>query len=142
MEHFHAFRSAIRWTEPFILSLVVFQVTLFFLCLWASNPRRSLVTRIAIMLFMGILVRSSEWLNVYGGQHWDEFCSQNYFDSNGIFIGIFLSAPLLIDSFLMLVIFLREASQLLVQVKTMEIERELKKKKKDGKKDRLSKKRD
>lgn len=142
MEHFHAFRSAIRWTEPFILSLVVFQVTLFFLCLWASRPSRSLGTRIAIMLFMAIVVRSSEWLNVYGGQHWADFCTQNYFDSKGVFIGIFLCAPLLLDSFLMMVIFMREASQLLVQVKTMEIEREQKKKKKDGKKDRVSKKRD
>jgi high-affinity Fe2+/Pb2+ permease len=100
-----------------------------------------LASRIAVMLFMGIVVRSSEWLNAYGAQHWDEFCTQNYFDSKGIFIGIFLSAPLLIDSFLMLIIFLREASKLLVQVKTMELKREKKKKSKAGK-DRVSKKRD
>lgn len=90
---------------------------------------------------MGVVVRSAEWLNAYGAQHWDEFCTQNYFDSKGIFVGIFLSAPLLIDSFLMLVIFLREASKLLVQVKTMELKREQKKKNKAGK-DRVSKKRD
>jgi hypothetical protein len=141
IEHFHAFRYAIRWSEPFILALLVFQAMVFCLCLWASRPNRSLASRITVMLFMGIVVRSTEWLNTYGAQHWDDFSTQNYFDSKGIFIGIFLSAPLLMDSFLMLVIFLREASKLLVQVKTMELKQKQKKKKQEGK-DRVSKKRD
>lgn len=46
-------------------------------------------------------------------------------------MGIFLCGPLLLDSFLMLVIYLREASQLLVQVKTMELKRKEQAKKKN-----------
>jgi prolipoprotein diacylglyceryltransferase len=123
MEHFHAFRSAINWTEPFILYLMAFHVIVFVLCMWASRPSRSLVPRVVIMICVGILVRSAERLNTYAAQNWEAFSTQNYFDSKGVFMGIFLCGPLLVDSFLMLVIFLREASQLLVQVKTAELKR-------------------
>lgn len=130
MDHFHAFRAAVNWTEPFILSLMAFHIVVFLLCLWASRPTRSLVPRVAIMLCIGILVRSAERLNSYAALHWQECCTQNYFDSKGVFMGLFLCGPLLVDSFLMLVIFLREASQLLVQVKTMELKRKKEAKKK------------
>jgi len=140
MDHFHAFRAAVNWTEPFILSLMTFHVVVFMLCMWASRPSRSLVPRVVLMVSIGILVRSAERLNVYAAQNWQDFATQNYFDSKGVFMGIFLCGPLLVDSFLMLVIYLREASQLLVQVKTMELKRKEEAKKKN--KDQESKKKD
>lgn len=135
-DHFHAFCAAVNWTEPFILSLMAFHVVVFALCMWASRPSRSLVPRVGIMICIGILVRSAERLNTYAAQNWEEFSTQNYFDSKGVFMGIFLCGPLLVDSFLMLVVYLREAAQLLVQVKTMELKRkqEAKKKNKESKK--------
>lgn len=90
------------------------------------------------MLCIGILVKCSERINTYAAHNWEEFATQNYFDAKGVFMGIFLCGPLLVDSFLMLIIFLREASQLLVQVKTME----LKRKKQAEKKNEESKKND
>lgn len=134
MEHFDAFRAAINWTEPFILYLMAFHIIVFVLCMWASRPSRSLVPRVGIMISVGILVRSAERLNTYAAQNWEDFSTQNYFDSKGVFMGIFLCGPLLVDSFLMLVIYLREASQLLVQVKTEELKRKQKAKKQESKK--------
>ena len=142
MEHFHAFRAAINWSEPFILSLIAFHVIVFILCMWASRPSRSLVPRVAIMITIGILVRSAERLNMYAAYNWEQFATQNYFDSKGVFMAIFLCGPLLLDSFLMLVIFLREASQLLVQVKTMELKQKEEAKKRNREKNQESKKED
>lgn len=123
LEHFHAFRSAITWTEPFVLSLLAFQFTMFFLCLWASRKDRALAWRVSVMLFIAIVVRSAEWLNAKGAEHWKSFSQQDYFDKGGVFVGIMLCAPLLLDSLMMLCMFLAEAAQLLVQVKREEIKR-------------------
>lgn len=94
------------------------------------------------MITIGILVRSAERLNTYAAHNWEQFATQNYFDSKGVFMAIFLCAPLLLDSFLMLIIFLREASQLLVQVKTMELKQKEEAKKRNREKNQASKKKD
>lgn len=75
------------------------------------------------MLFIAVIVRAAERLNDYGAKHWKEFATQNYFDRRGIFIGIMLCGPLLLDSFMMLFMFVIEASQLLVEVKREELRR-------------------
>ncbi|KAI2489549.1 Transmembrane protein 18 [Fragilaria crotonensis] len=134
MEHLDAFRSAIRWGEPFIISLVSFQVVMFFLCLWASRKGRSMTARIAVLLIVAVFVRCAEMMNAYGARNWEALATQNYFDRSGIFVGLFFSGPLLLDSFMMLMLMLREASNLLIEVKQMEIKKkqQAKKGKKEG----------
>jgi len=73
-----------------------------------------------VLVFIGIVVRSGEWLNEQGAKHWEQFATQNYFDKRGIFIGCMLAGPLLLDSLMMLIYFMSEASTLLVQVKRSE----------------------
>ena len=75
------------------------------------------------MIFIAIFVRSAERLNVVAGQYWQEFATQNYFDRQGVFFAIMISGPLLFDCLVMLMLFVREASQLLVTVKTNELKR-------------------
>jgi TRAP-type uncharacterized transport system fused permease subunit len=123
MEHLQAFRSAITWSEPFIYSLVAFQVVMFLLCLVVSRKSTGIAPRLTLMVFIGILVRCAEWLNGIGARNWEKYCTQNYFDSKGIFIGIMLCGPLLVDCLIMLMLFVREAGQLLVQVKTTELKK-------------------
>lgn len=126
MEHFQAFKSAIRWTEPFVLSIIGFQVIMFLLCIWVSRPNRTTTTRITFMICIGLIVRSAEYLNKVGAREWESFATQDYFDKQGIFVLTFLSGPLLIDCILLLIMFVREASQLLVQVKRKEFEKKKK----------------
>lgn len=140
MEHFHAFRSAITWSETFILSLVAFQIVMFFLVLWVSRKDRSLTARIGVMMFIGALVRSAEWLNSLGGRNWERFSTQNYFDKKGIFVGIMLCGPLLVDCLIMLLMFVKEAGQLLIEVKKEQLTRKKgKKEKKNNEKKRSTK---
>jgi len=91
------------------------------------------------MISIGILVRCAELINGYAARNWESFATQNYFDRGGIFVGIMLCGPLLINCFIMLTMLIREASSLLIEVKRME----LKKKSKDigirGKKSKANK---
>ncbi|VEU36692.1 unnamed protein product [Pseudo-nitzschia multistriata] len=138
-EHFDAFRSAINWSEKFVIGLVCFQIVMFLLCLYFSKKDRGLAPRISLLVFIGIVVRAAEWLNSIGADHWESFATQDYFDKKGIFVGIMLCAPLLLDSLMMLLFFMKEASTLLVQVKRNEIKQKQKKKSKsdDGKKEKV-----
>lgn len=121
MEHVAAFRSAINWSETFLLSILAFQIIMFLCTIWASRPCRGTVPRIGFLVTVGILVRCAERFNSLGAEHWESFATQNYFDKNGIFIGILFCGPLLLYCFMLLFIYLREAAQLLVQVKRAEI---------------------
>ena len=123
LEHFHAFRSAITWSETFIQCLITFQITMFLICMWVSRKDRGLTPRVSVMILIGVIVRLAERLNDFGAKHWRTFATQNYFDKGGIFILIMLCAPLLFDCMIMLVMYIREAGQLLVKVKREEIKR-------------------
>ena len=125
-EQFYAFQAAITWSESFVVSLLLFQVTIFLICIWASRTSRGLTPRLIVMALIAVIVRSAETLNGIGARHWELFATQNYFDKRGIFVGIMLCGPLLLDSFFMLVCFVYEASQLLVHVKKEEIRRKKK----------------
>ena len=73
-------------------------------------------------------MRLAERINAYAGERWEDIATQNYFDTNGIFVLIFLAVPLLLDCVIMLISFMREASSLLVEVKTRELKEKGKKK--------------
>lgn len=124
MENFHAFRSAITWSEPFIVALVVFQVVMLVLSVYVSRRDRGLAPRLTIMGIIALTVKSSEYVNRLAAQNWQSFCTQNYFDARGVFMSVMVCAPLLLDSLIMLLLFLREASALLIQVKTSQLKKQ------------------
>jgi hypothetical protein len=62
-------------------------------------------------------------MNGYAARNWESFATQNYFDRSGIFVGIAFCGPLLLDCFIMLTLLIREASNLLVEVKQMELKK-------------------
>ena len=96
---------------------------MFVLCLLASRKDKGLAPRLILMTIIFVVVRSAEWLNEKGAEHWESFATQNYFDKRGIFLAIMLSGPLLFDVLMMLLLFIREAAMLLVTVKRTEIQR-------------------
>jgi len=126
MENIQAFRQAISWSEPFILCLVAIQLFIFLFSIWSSHRDRGLAPRMVLMLSIAGLVRGAEYINRWASHNWESFATQNYFDERGIFVSIMLCAPLLLDSLVMLLLFLREASQLLIAVKTAELKKQKK----------------
>ena len=96
------------------------------------------------MVFVGIIIRLAEYLNSLGNQRWREFATQNYFDKGGIFMGIMVCAPLLVVVLVMLIVMVREASNLLGDVTQMKQKQKAKNEQQDKKKkeQNQSKKRD
>jgi len=132
-ENVLAFKSAITWKEPFILFLLAFHLCIILFTVYTTR-RGGLGSRFALLAVIAIIVRSAETFNGWGAQHWESFATQDYFDDRGVFVGLMLSGPLLLASFCMLIAFLKEASGLLVEVKTMELKQKKMARAKDGNK--------
>lgn len=127
-EHVQAFAAAITWNEPFIRCLLAFHAVVILAAIALSRRRGGIYGRMGLMIFIGIVVRAAEWMNATGSRRWREFATQNYFDRNGIFVGLTVCAPLLVVCLVMLLSMIREASNLLVDVKRMKMEAQAKQK--------------
>lgn len=132
MENIEAFRSAINWTEPFIIGVVAFQIVMFVLALMISRQNVGMGPRLTVMVFIALVVRTAERWNALCAQHWERIATQNYFDKNGVFVAVVVCCPLLLDCLIMLLMFVREAAGLLVKVKTNEMKRKQKKQSTSG----------
>mmetsp|Transcript_1334 Transcript_1334/g.2050 ORF Transcript_1334/g.2050 Transcript_1334/m.2050 type:complete len:251 (-) Transcript_1334:544-1296(-) len=139
-EHIQAFTAAITWNETFILSLLAFHLLVFIVAITLSR-KGGLYSRMGLMIFAGIIVRLAERLNAMGASRWKDFATQNYFDRGGIFMGIMVCAPLLMVCLFMLVSMMREASNLLVDVKKIKMESRVKQKEKKDAKEKKGDKR-
>lgn len=121
-EHMSAFTSAIRWKEPFVLTLLSFDSIMLLLTIYLIR-RNSFVGRIIIFCIMAAISRLLPFLNHYLSDHWEELhITQNYFDPSGTFLAIMLSAPLLLFCMSLLISFLWEAKNLVIQLKRLEMQ--------------------
>lgn len=89
------FIDTVRWTEPFIISLLVMQLSVFTL---AYVTRRRHSVQFALMIVLTAITLLCEQLNDIGHRHWRKFASQDYFDRQGLFMLIFVSGPFVIVS--------------------------------------------
>ena len=92
------------------------------------------------MCFIGLITVSAQYLNSMGNVNWERFATQNYFDGGGVFMGILVCAPLLVDAIGLLISLVFEAMRLVVQVKVKELEAKRAKEKRAEKKGNPKKK--
>lgn len=120
-EMFPKWYEAVSWTEPFILMLAgVHLLLLTFVILLRRHYRCQWILFILILLGLYFV----ENINSYGRDHWESLgISQNYFDTNGVFCIIFIAGPLLGIGFMQVVMNLFLMSDMIVQVKRMELRR-------------------
>merc|ERR1711957_823696 len=78
----------------------------------------------------------AERLNKLGGAHWKAFATQDYFDTQGAFLGVVLGVPLLLCQLLIVFFLLREAAVMVVKVKRMELRTKFAEKQKEEKKEK------
>ena len=100
---------------------------------YATIKRGDMYIQLGLMIFLGVIVRFAEKMNQIGNSRWRDFATQNYFDKNGIFMGIMICAPLLMVCFVMLVSLIREAKSLLVDLSKMKMQAKENAKKKSEK---------
>jgi transmembrane protein 18 len=73
-----------------------------------------------------LLVYFSEFLNELGARNWQRFSKQQYFDSNGLFISVVFSSPILLNCIFLLARFLHQSFDLMTKVKTAQLRQQLK----------------
>jgi len=120
-EAFFGFFRAVNWTEPFILSLITLHVTM---ALLAVLTRRQTTVQTVLWLLLLLAAWMARWLNDLGSQFWREFATQNYFDTQGFFVSVMYTLPLMLICLFIVANFVLLASRLLIQVKRAELRRQ------------------
>lgn len=87
------FIDSVQWSEPFIIGLILMQLTLF---ATVYLTRRQSVVQFAILSVLTVVSVAAEKLNRLGRTHWSSFASQNYFDRSGLFLLIFVCGPYIV----------------------------------------------
>lgn len=72
------------------------------------------------------MVYFSEFLNEVAARNWHKFSKQQYFDSNGLFISVIFSCPILLNCMFLLARFLHQSFELMTKVKTAQLQQQLK----------------
>ena len=118
LENLEAFSYAIDWSELWLSILIAFHLCLLLLVVLG---RQIFEIQMMVLLICTILVLCAEYINKFGQEFWREFATQDYFDSQGVFISCVLSAPLILISFFILLNGVYQAGSLLIKVKRHDI---------------------
>lgn len=87
------FVASVRWSEPFICGIIAAQMALFML---SYLTRRNEVIQFGILLVLTAITLGAERINQYGSRNWSKFATQDYFDSSGLFMMVFVSGPFVV----------------------------------------------
>ena len=111
---------SIDWTEPWFIGLGVFHL----LCIILTVTLRK--TGAIQTVYFGILMLTvfcAEYINEWAAMHWSLFARQQYFDSNGLFISVVFSMPLLINCMVIVLSWLWDVGHLISDAKRLKIQR-------------------
>ena len=100
MTEFKEYVTHINWTEPFVLALVAFHISML-VVLFASRSR--VVVQNTIFFLSVVIVFNAEKLNSFLSRNWHMFAREDYFDESGAFISLMVSLPLLLNMLIVLV---------------------------------------
>ncbi|XP_038051796.1 transmembrane protein 18-like [Patiria miniata] len=113
-----AFLEHIDWTEPWLITLLLFHAV----CAAVTVlTRKYFNVQLVYFFLLLILIYFSETINEYAALNYESFSKQQYFDSNGLFIAVVFSLPLLCNCLLIVMIWMYQTAHLLVKVKRAEI---------------------
>lgn len=99
------FMDSVRWTEPFIGTIIALQLVLFAV---TYSTRRNTVVQFALLGALTGVSLGAERLNTWGHAHWRRFATQDYFDSAGFFMMTFVCGPfVLLANFIVITMALR-----------------------------------
>ncbi|XP_022343614.2 transmembrane protein 18-like [Crassostrea virginica] len=100
---FFTYIATIDWTEKWLIGLMMFHITCFFLII---VTRRSGFLQAIIFVTLLLSVYFAENLNELAANNWQTFSKEQYFDSNGLFFSTVYSTPVLFNCLLLLFIWM------------------------------------
>ncbi|KAI8141623.1 transmembrane protein 18-domain-containing protein [Fennellomyces sp. T-0311] len=118
MERTYQFLDAIDWSQTWIRGLIGFHVLCFLTTICLRKRSTALSIYFFILLGMAALAQP---LNNLGKTHWEKFASADYFDESGLFIVSVYALPLVFNCFITLMLILKAAAGLLVEMKRAQI---------------------
>ena len=110
--------QSIDWTEPWFVGLAIFHIVCAILTVVL---RRTGVVQSVYFAVLIVLVFCAEYINQWAASNWSLFSKQQYFDSNGLFISVVFSVPILINCLVILISWLWDVGFLISDVKQLKI---------------------
>lgn len=110
--------QSINWTEPWFSGLAAFHISCAILTVLTRNSGVPQAIYFSVLM---ILVFCAEFINEWAAENWRLFSSEQYFDSNGFFISIVFSVPLLLNCLVIVITWLWDVGMLIQNVKQMKI---------------------
>ncbi|XP_026196550.1 transmembrane protein 18 [Anabas testudineus] len=114
------FLMSVQWSEPWLVGLLVFHVVC--LCLTVVTCRYYRA-QICHFLLMVALVYSAEYLNELAAMNWRSFSKFQYFDSKGMFISLIFSIPLLLNTVIIVALWVYRTFSTMTELKTLQLKR-------------------
>ncbi|KOX73154.1 Transmembrane protein 18 [Melipona quadrifasciata] len=116
------FLQSIEWRDPWLALLLTFHIAITMTALMTRNH-----ANFQIMLFLALLLlvyfseSIKKSINEVAASNWMLFSRQQYFDSNGLFISVVFSMPILMNCMIMIASWLYQSSQLMTSLKRAQL---------------------
>jgi len=126
IDSIYKFLAHIDWSEPFLQGLIIFHI--FSTAIILATRRRVWIQGFLftfLLVSISLTERANEWL----ATNFKLYSKLQYFDSQGMFISLTYSAPVLVNCVIILINWFFISGDMLVRVKQKQLEVESKKEK-------------
>ncbi|KAI9544135.1 Transmembrane protein 18 [Dissostichus eleginoides] len=122
------FLMSVQWSEPWLMGLMVFHVVCLSLTVVTCRYYRAQIFHFLLMVG---LVYSAEYLNELAAMNWRSFSNFQYFDSKGMFISLVYSIPILLNTIIIVMVWVYRTFSTMTELKTLQLKRQARREKRE-----------
>ncbi|ESP00671.1 hypothetical protein LOTGIDRAFT_157958 [Lottia gigantea] len=115
-----SYLKSIDWSDHWLKALGAFHLTCITITILSRNSTTAQAFYFAFLL---VAVYAAETINKWAAENYRLFSRQQYFDSNGLFISVVYSLPILFNCLVIVILWLRNTVLLMSEVKRLKIKK-------------------